>query len=70
MKALEIGQRLQNDDRDSDAARLIYQGVRVACVDVLSRPLSGTGLAVIEARAAALEESTRATSLPKNPVPK
>ena len=59
MRALEVGQRFQAEDHDREAALVIYQGVRAACAEVRSRPLSGTGFAVVEARAAALEDSAR-----------
>ena len=57
--ALELGQRMQNQDHDPEAALIIYQGVRASCVSVRSRPLSGAGFAVIESRAAVLEDSAR-----------
>jgi hypothetical protein len=56
-RALEIGQRAQNQDRDAQAAIIIYRGVQASCASVRSRFLSGAGFAVIEARAAALERS-------------
>ena len=59
MTALEIGQRTENQDRDPEAALVIYQGVRASCARVRSRPLSGPGFSVIEARAAALQDSAR-----------
>jgi hypothetical protein len=57
LRALEIGQRVESQDRDKDAALAIYRGVREACARVRSRWLSGPGFAVIEARAAALEQA-------------
>ncbi len=59
MKALQIGQRIEHQDRDPDAALIIYEGVRAACALVRHRPFSGPGFAVIEARAAALKDSAR-----------
>jgi len=55
--ALEIGERLQYGDNDQEAALLIYQGIRASCARMRSRPLLGEGFAVLEARAAALEDS-------------
>ncbi len=63
IRALEIGQRLEHQDGDSEAARVVYQGVGMACASVRSRPLSGAGFAVIEARATALAESARVRAL-------
>lgn len=60
MRGLEIAGRAQNVDHDSEAALLIYRGVRAACARVRERPGSGAGFAVIEARAAALESALRA----------
>lgn len=60
IRALEIGQRLQHQDGDREAARIVYQGVRTSCASVRSRLFSGAGFAVIEARAFALAESARA----------
>ena len=60
MRGLEIGERAQNQDRDREAALLIYQGVRAGCARVREQPLSGAGFAVIEARASALESALRA----------
>ena len=62
MRVLEIGQRTEAGDHDRDAAIVIYQGVRNACARVRSRPLSGAGFAVIEARAQALENAARASA--------
>lgn len=59
-RGLEIAERAQYQDRDREAALLIYQGVRDACARVRDRPLSGPGFAVIEARASALERALRA----------
>lgn len=59
MTALEIGERLEHQDHDRDAAILIYQGVRASCVRVKERLFAGGGFGVIEARAAALELSAR-----------
>ena len=58
-RTLEIGQRLQNQVRDRETALLIYRGVRASCTRLRSRLFSGPGFAVIEARAAALENSAR-----------
>jgi hypothetical protein len=55
IRALEIGQRVEQQDGDVDAAVVIYQGVRAACAQIRNRPFAGAGFAVIEARAAALE---------------
>jgi hypothetical protein len=63
-RGLEIAQRAQYSDHDREAALLIYQGIRASCARVRDRPLSGPGFAVIEARAAALENALRA-ELPK-----
>ncbi len=60
MRGLEIAERAQNADHDSETALLIYRGVRDACARVRERPASGPGFAVIEARAAALESALRA----------
>ncbi len=57
MRALEIGQRVQNQDGDQQAALIIYRGVQASCASVRSQFLSGAGFAVIEARAAALARS-------------
>jgi hypothetical protein len=58
IRALEIGQRAEREERDPEAALAIYRGVREICGRVRARPLSGSGFAVIEARAAALEDAT------------
>jgi hypothetical protein len=60
LTALEIGQRTEHEDRDPEAALIVYEGVRAACARVRSRPVSGPGFAVIEARAAALQDAARA----------
>lgn len=59
IRALDIGRRVEFQEKDLDTARIIYRGIREACATVRDRPLSGAGFAVIEARAAALEESAR-----------
>lgn len=59
LTALQIGQRTEHQDRDPEAALIIYEGVRSACALVRSRPFSGPGFAVIEARAAALSAAAR-----------
>jgi len=59
IRALDLGQRVENREHDREAALVIYQGVKAACARVRSRALSGTGFAVIEARAAALESALR-----------
>ena len=64
IRALEIGQRVEQQEHDPEAALLIYQGVRNACARVRSRPLSGAGFAVIEARATVLHNAVR-SSAPK-----
>jgi uncharacterized SAM-binding protein YcdF (DUF218 family) len=60
LRALEIGQRLELQEHDPEAALVIYQGVRAACARVRERPLAGPGFAVIEARAATLLASVEA----------
>lgn len=60
MAALELGRKTENQDRDPEAALVIYQGVAASCARVRSRLLAGPGFAVIEARAAALLDSARA----------
>jgi len=62
IRALEIGQRTEYQDRDVEAALVIYQGVRQACARLRGRPLSGAGFSVIEARAQALADGARKTS--------
>ena len=62
--ALEIGQRVEQQDRDRESAVLIYRAVRAACERVRDRPLSGAGFAVIAARAAALEDAARTAASP------
>jgi hypothetical protein len=57
IRALEIGQRIEREEGDPETALAIYRGVRDVCARVRSRPLSGSGFAVIEARAAALEDA-------------
>jgi len=57
--ALEIGQRVENVEGDRETALVIYQGVRAACVSVQSHAVSGSGFAVVEARAAALQDAAR-----------
>lgn len=59
LRALEIAQRVQGLEGDPEAALVIYRGVREACASVRGRPLSGAGFAVIEARAAALEQAAQ-----------
>lgn len=59
MRGLEIAGRVQSVDHDSEAALLIYRGIRAACARVRERPGSGAGFAVIEARAAAFESALR-----------
>lgn len=59
IRALEIGQRTEHQDRDIEAALLIYRGVRQACARLRERPLSGAGFAVIEARAQALADAAQ-----------
>lgn len=59
IRALEIGERTEHRDQDREAALVIYAGVRSASARVRSRPLSGAGFAVIEARATALESAAR-----------
>lgn len=59
LRALETGERVEHQDHDREAALLIYGGVRNACARVRSRPFSGVGFAVIEARAMALESAAR-----------
>ncbi|MBK5254485.1 MAG: hypothetical protein JJE39_00480 [Vicinamibacteria bacterium] len=56
MLALTIAQRAQGEG-DRESALIIYRGVRASCARVRSQFLSGAGFAVIEARAAALEQS-------------
>jgi hypothetical protein len=60
LRALEIGQRVEAQERDQEPALVIYEGVRAACARVRERPLAGPGFAVIEARAAALLASDEA----------
>ncbi|MEO5763218.1 MAG: hypothetical protein ABIR28_13005 [Vicinamibacteria bacterium] len=67
IKALAIGERLHNVEHDREASLIIYQGVRASCVAVQSRPLPGTGFAVIEARASALENSARVPTSSPSP---
>ena len=62
IKALEIGQRIENAASDRAAALVIYQGVRAACVAASGRAVTGSGFAVVEARAAALEDAARKAS--------
>jgi hypothetical protein len=62
IRALDLGQRIESRDHDREAAIVIYQGVKAACARVRARALSGTGFAVIEARAAALENASRRES--------
>ena len=59
VQALDLGQRLEGNDHDPEAALVIYQGVRGACARVRERALSGAGFAVIEARATALASAVR-----------
>ena len=59
LRALEIGERAQHENHDSESALVIYQAVRASCARARSRPLAGAGFAVIEARAAALESAAR-----------
>lgn len=62
IRALEVGQRVQQRDRDRESALLIYRGVRASCVRVRDRAFTGVGFAVVEARAAALEASAKEPS--------
>lgn len=57
---LEIGQEAERD-RDQESALLIYRGVQASCARVRDRAFSGSGFAVIEARAKALEDSAAAS---------
>ncbi len=59
VRALEIGQRTEHQDRDIEAALVIYRGVREASARLRERPLSGAGFAVIEARAQALADAAQ-----------
>lgn len=59
IRALEIGQRTEHQDKDLEAALVIYSGVAEACARLRDRPLSGAGFAVIEARATALADAGR-----------
>lgn len=59
IRALEIAQRTEHQDGDAEAALVIYLGVEEASARLRSRPLSGAGFAVIEARAASLKDSAR-----------
>lgn len=59
IRTLEIGQRTEHQDRDLDAALVIYRGVRQACARLRERPLSGSGFSVIEARAQALADAAQ-----------
>jgi hypothetical protein len=61
IRALDIGQRVEQQDLDGEAALVIYRGVRASCNRVRDRLFSGAGFAVIEARAAALEASVAET---------
>lgn len=63
MRALDIGLRVEHQDHDREAALVIYEGVRASSARVRSRALSGTGFAVIEARATALVDSALTGSL-------
>ena len=68
IRALELGQRIEQQGRDKDAAILIYQGIRASAARARDRVFAGPGFAVIEARAAALEEAaTRPQSTPATP---
>ena len=60
IRALEVGQRVEQQDHDREAALVIYRGVRATCARVKDRLFSGAGFAVIEARAMALEASAEA----------
>jgi hypothetical protein len=62
ISTLDVAQRLEDQDHDREAALLIYRGVRLACARVRDRPFSGAGFAVIEARAASLEDAARRTA--------
>ncbi len=62
IRALEVGQRTEHQDKDLDAALVIYRGVSEACARLRDRPLSGAGFAVIEARAATLADAARKAS--------
>ena len=62
IRALDIGQRTEHQDRDIEAALVIYRGVRQACARLRERPLSGTGFSVIEARAQALADAAQKTA--------
>lgn len=57
IRTLEIGQRTEHQDKDLEAALVIYRGVGEACARLRARHLSGAGFAVIEARAAALADA-------------
>lgn len=59
IRTLEIGQRTEHQDRDLEAALVIYRGVRQACARLRERPLSGAGFSVIEARAQALADAAQ-----------
>jgi hypothetical protein len=62
IRALELGQRIEREEGDHETALVIYRGVRGVCARVRARPMSGAGFAVIEARAAALEEAAVAAA--------
>lgn len=58
-RALMIGERMEREGRDPEAALLVYDGIREACAQTRARPLAGGGFAVLEARAAALADAAR-----------
>ncbi len=64
IRTLEIGQRTEHQDRDIEAALVIYRGVRQACARLRERPLSGAGFSVIEARAQALADAAQKATEP------
>ena len=59
IRALEIGQRTEHQERDIEAALVIYRGVRQACARLRERPLAGAGFSVIEARAQTLADAAQ-----------
>lgn len=61
IRTLSIGERAWREEEDRDSALAIFRGVREVCRRVRERPFSGAGFAVIEARAAALEDAAART---------
>lgn len=64
IRALEVGEKIEQRDRDRESALVVFDGIRDACSRVRSRALAGSGFSVIEARAAALADAARRSATP------